>query len=132
MRLERVDHIGITVKNLDETLKFYTDTMNVNKSDIQTGGRSGVRSATISLPGGKIEFLEFADSNEPLLKFADSKVDNIHHFAVNVDNIEEALSIIKKQGGTLIHEKPKQTSTGRKIAFVLPPKSKVLIELLED
>jgi methylmalonyl-CoA/ethylmalonyl-CoA epimerase len=133
MKLEKFDHVGMTVKNLDETLKFYTDILGVKKSDIQTGGRPGVmRSATITTPGGKIEFLEFGDPKEPLLKYADSKFDNIHHFAVIVDNIEEALSAIKKQGGTLIHEKPMQVPTGRKIAFVLPAKSKVLIELLED
>ena len=133
MKLEKVDHVGITVKNLDDTLQFYTAVMGVKKTNIQMGGRPGVmRSATIDLPGGKIEFLEFADPQEPLLKFADSKSDNLHHFAVNVDNIEEALSAIKKQGGTLVHEKPLQMPTGRKIAFILPPNSKVLIELLED
>jgi methylmalonyl-CoA/ethylmalonyl-CoA epimerase len=133
MKLEKFDHVGMTVKNLDVTLKFYTDIMGVKDSDIQKGGRPGVmRTATITTSGGNIEFLEFADPKEPLLKYADSKFDNIHHYAVNVDNIEEALSVIKKQGGTLIHEKPMQTPTGRKIAFVLPPNSKVLIELLED
>jgi methylmalonyl-CoA/ethylmalonyl-CoA epimerase len=133
MKMEKFDHVGMTVKNLDETLKFYTDTLGVKKSEIQTNARPGVmRSATISASGGKIEFLEFADPKEPLLKYADAKFDNIHHFAINVDNIEEALSQIKKLGGTLIHEKPMQMPTGRKIAFVIPPNSKVLIELLED
>jgi methylmalonyl-CoA/ethylmalonyl-CoA epimerase len=133
MKMEKFDHVGMTVKNLDETLKFYTDILGVKNSDIQTGGRPGVmRSATINAPGGKIEFLEFGNPNEPLLKYADSQFDTLHHFAINVDNIEEALRLIKKEGGTLIHEKPMQVPTGRKIAFVIPPRSKVLIELLED
>jgi methylmalonyl-CoA/ethylmalonyl-CoA epimerase len=72
------------------------------------------------------------DPKEPLLKYADSQMDNVHHYAINVDNIVEALSVIKKSGGTLIHETPMQLPTGRKIAFVLPKNSKVLIELLED
>jgi methylmalonyl-CoA/ethylmalonyl-CoA epimerase len=133
MKVEQVEHVGITVKNLDETLKFYTDVLGIKSSDIQKNGKPGeMRSATIMTKGAKIEFLQFPSPDEPLLKYADPKLDVVHHFAINVDNILEAIATIKKSGGTIIHEKPMQLPTGRKVAFVLPKNSKVLIELMED
>jgi methylmalonyl-CoA/ethylmalonyl-CoA epimerase len=133
MKVERVEHIGITVKNLDETLKFYTGVLGINSSEIDAGEVPGIlKAATIRTRGSKIELIQFLTSQDVLFKYADKEADNIHHFAVNVDNISESLSAIKKDGGTLIHEKPVVLPTGRKIAYVMPKNSKVLIEFMED
>ena len=132
MKIEKVEHIGIKVINLDETLKFYTDVMRISKSDISVSGSPDfIRMATIKTPGSLIELLQFSPSH-PLAKFGDTNTDSIHHMAIIVENIEEALSTIKKLGGTLVHDKPVQLPSGRKIAFALPKNSKVLIEFMED
>jgi catechol 2,3-dioxygenase-like lactoylglutathione lyase family enzyme len=44
MKIEKVEHVGISVKNMDETLKFYTDTLGVKKSDITEMGVPNVLS----------------------------------------------------------------------------------------
>jgi methylmalonyl-CoA/ethylmalonyl-CoA epimerase len=133
VNLERVEHIGISVKNLDETLKFYTDIMGVKPGDIEKSELPGViKSAILRTNGSKIELLQFLDPQDPVAKFSDRQADGIHHFAVNVDNITEALSRLKKDGATLIHEKPMTLPSGRKIACFLPRNSKVMIELMED
>jgi methylmalonyl-CoA epimerase len=133
MKVEQVEHVGLTVKNLDESLKFYTGVLGIKPADIQMMEVPGVlRGATILTRGSKIELLQFLNDTDPLAKYADKQADNLHHYAINVDNITEALSVIKKQGGTLIHETPMQMPGGRKFAYIIPPHSKVLIELLED
>jgi methylmalonyl-CoA/ethylmalonyl-CoA epimerase len=133
MKVEQVEHIGITVKNLDEALKFYTDVMGIKSSEIDAMEVPGIlKAATMRTKGSKIELIQFLDFKDLLFKYADKQADNIHHFAITVDNIVEALSAVKKQGGTLIHEKPMQMPSGRKFAYVMPKNSKVLIEFLED
>ena len=118
MKLEKVDHVGIAVKNLDETLKFYTDVMGINKNNIERSEVPGtIKIATIVLPDCKMEFVEFIDLRSPQAKYADSKADCIHHFAIIVDNIEAALNAIRNQGGTLVTEKPMQMPSGRKNRF---------------
>jgi methylmalonyl-CoA epimerase len=132
MKIEKVEHIGIKVKNLEETLKFYTTVMGIKESDITISGSPDfIRMATIKTAGALIELLQI-NPRELLAKFGDANTDSIHHYAVSVDNILEALAAVKKAGGTLVHEKPVQLPTGRKIAFALPKNSKVLIEYLED
>jgi methylmalonyl-CoA/ethylmalonyl-CoA epimerase len=128
VKVKKVEHIGISVKNMDETLKFYTDVLGIKSSDIKVGGRPGaMKMANISLPGCSIELLQNLDPKAPPVQ-----ADTIAHMAIEVDNIIEALSILKSQGATLIHEKPMQLPTGRKVAFVIPKDSQVSIELVED
>jgi|WetSurMetagenome_2_1015567.scaffolds.fasta_scaffold697848_1 methylmalonyl-CoA/ethylmalonyl-CoA epimerase len=133
MKVEQVEHIGITVKNLDETLKFYTGVLGINSKDIDAMEIPGMaKIATIRTKGSKIELIQFLSSQDLLFKYADKQADNIHHYAINVDNILEALNAVKKEGGTLIHEKPVVLPTGRQFAYVIPKDSKVLIEFMED
>jgi methylmalonyl-CoA/ethylmalonyl-CoA epimerase len=133
MKIEKIDHISISVKNLDETLKFYTDTLGVKKSDIEEMTiPNAARMATIKTAGAKIELLQFLDPKDILAKFGNPAADSLHHFGVNVDDIVAALAGMNKQGGTLISEKPSQMPNGRKVAFALPKNSHVLIEFLED
>jgi methylmalonyl-CoA epimerase len=132
MKIEKVEHVGIRVKNLEETLKFYTDVMGIKGSDISIEGNPDyIRIATIKTAGALIELLQF-NPREELAKFGDANTDSIHHYAVNVDNIAETLASVKKAGGTFVHEKPVQLPSGRKIAFALPKNSNVLIEYMED
>ena len=128
MKVKKVEHIGISVKNMDETLKFYTDVLGIKSADIKTGGVPGrMKMATINLPGSGIELLQSLDPNAKPVQ-----ADTIAHMAIEVEDIVEALRILKGSGATLIHEKPMQLPTGRKVAFVIPKDSQVSIELVED
>ena len=132
MHIEKVDHVGISVKNIDTALKFYTNNMGVKKSDIidhLVPGR--MRLATIKLAGANLELVQYLDNADVLFKYADAKTDAIHHVAMYVDNIEEALNIVKNAGGVLLHEQPMKLPGGLKVAFALPKDSKVMIEFME-
>jgi len=132
MEAQKVDHIGISVIDLDKSLQFYTGVMGISKDRISVMGRPGVmRIATITLQEGKIELLEFSDKGNPVAASADPRTDAIHHMAIKVDNIEEAFKAFKNQGSRLLTEQPQQLPGGRKIAFVEIPGTHVLIELME-
>jgi len=132
MEAQKVDHIGISVIDLDKSLLFYTEVMGITKDKISVMGRPGVmRIATIKLQEGKIELLEFSDRSNPVAASADATRDAIHHIALQVDNIEEAFKAFQNRGGRLFNERPQQLPGGRKIAFVEIPGTRVLIELME-
>ena len=128
MKVKKLEHIGMSVKDRDETLKFYTEVLGIKSGDIKVSGVPGrMKMATIHLGSSEIELLQNVDPKAPPVQ-----ADTISHMAIEVDNILEALSMLKSKGATLIHEKPMQLPSGRKVAFVLPKDSKVSIELVED
>lgn len=132
LEAQKIDHIGISVINLEKSLQFYTEVMGIKKDQVSTMGRPGVmRIATITLQEGKIELLEFADKSNPVAASADNTADAVHHIAIKVDNIEEAFKAFKDRGGRLLNERPQQIPGGRKIAFVEIPGTRVLVELME-
>ncbi len=132
MKIVKVGHVGIAVKNMDETLKFYTDVLGVKKSDIKDMTMPGaMRLVTIKTPGANLEFVQYLSDKEVLSKYFEGKADAIHHVAINVDDIVAALTAVKKAGGTLVHEKPMEIPGGIKVAFALPKGSKVLIEFMQ-
>jgi methylmalonyl-CoA/ethylmalonyl-CoA epimerase len=132
MQIEKVDHIGIAVKNMDLTLKFYMEQLGVKKSDIEDMTVPGqMRMATIKIAGANLELVQYLNENEVLAKYAVPGTDAIHHVAIYVDDILEALKKVKNAGGTLIHEKPMEIPGGLKVAFALPANSKVMIEFME-
>ena len=132
MKIEKVDHVGISVKNMDATLKFYIDQLGVKKSDISEMTIPGtIRLATIKVPGANLEFVQYLSEKEVLSKYADPKSDAIHHMGIFVDDIAAALATVKKEGGTIIHETPMKLPGGVQAAFALPKASKVMIEFME-
>jgi methylmalonyl-CoA/ethylmalonyl-CoA epimerase len=128
-----MDHVGVAVKSLDDAIRVYRDVLGFELKGIHVLTERKVRVAFIST-GGKtqIELLEPLDSNSAIAKFLETRGEGIHHFAVEVDNIDVALAEMKKEGVSLIDEQPQMGAEGKRIAFVHPKSTKgVLMELVE-
>ena len=128
-----MDHVGVAVKSLDDAIRVYRDFLGFELKGIHVLTERKFRVAFIST-GGKtqIELLEPLDSNSAIAKFLETRGEGIHHFAVEVDNIDVALAEMKKEGVSLIDEQPQMGAEGKRIAFVHPKSTKgVLMELVE-
>ncbi len=130
--IKKVDHIGIAVKNLDETLKFYEDVLGIKAQGNEVIEEQKVRVAFLPIGDTEIELLESTEENGPVSKFIEKKGEGIQHIAYKVDDIDKAVEEMKSKGIRMIDEKPRYGAGGAKIAF-LHPKSTfgVLIELCE-
>ena len=130
--VKKVDHIGIAVKNLDEALKFYENTLGIKCTETETIDEQKVKVAFLPIGDTEVELLESTDENGPISKFIGKRGEGIQHIAYRVDNIEKAIEEFKEKGIRLIDEKPRYGAGGARIAF-LHPKSTfgVLIELCE-
>lgn len=127
----KVDHIGIAVKNINGVLKLYTETLGLKLKGIEIVQEQKVRTAIIPIAETKIELLEATDTDSPIAKFIEKRGEGLHHIALEVSNIEEALVDMKQKDISIIDVKPRIGVENSSIAFLHPSKFKALLELVE-
>ena len=91
MKALKVDHIGIAVKNLDETLSFYTDVLGLELHGTEIVEDQKVRVAFLPVGDTEIELLESTSEDGPIAKFIEKNGEGVQNIAFKVDNIEEAI-----------------------------------------
>ena len=133
MKPSHIEHIGIAVKNLDESIKYYEQVLGLECYNIEDVKDQKVKTAFFQVRDTKIELLESTDPEGPIGKFIEKKGEGIHHMAFAVQNIKEKLKKAEENGIRLIDKQPRKGAEGLDIAF-LHPKSTfgVLTELCED
>ena len=129
--IKRIDHIGIAVKSIEEAVKLYTDVLGLEATEVEVLADRHLKIVMIQVGESKIELLESTDPEGNIAKYIEEKGEGIHHLALEVSNIVDALEAIAKSGVPLIDEKPKKGFGGNRIAFLHPKGTKVLIELVE-
>ena len=127
-----MDHVGIAVKNLDEAIHVYRDLLGFKLMGVHVLAERKIKIALISTGGEtQIELVQPLNAESTVAKFLETRGEGIHHFAIRVEDIEAALADMKKNGVTLIDEKPRIGAEGKKVAFVHPKSTKgVLLELV--
>jgi len=130
--MKKIDHLGIAVNSLSESLPFYKHALGLNLLSKEEVSEQKVKVAMLECGESHIELLEPISDDSPIAKFITKNGTGIHHIAIKVDNIEEELKRLKDSGIKLINETPKIGAGGHKIAFVHPKSTNgVLLELCE-
>jgi methylmalonyl-CoA epimerase len=128
----KIDHIGIAVRSISAALKVYEDMLGMKVSGYEDVKEQGVRVAMLPLGESRIELLEPLHSASPVEKFMAKRGEGIHHIAVCVDDIEQALERFRASGARLIDAVPRRGAGNSKIAFIHPASVHgVLLELVE-
>jgi methylmalonyl-CoA/ethylmalonyl-CoA epimerase len=132
MKLNKIEHIGIAVKDLKEVTKFYREVFGCQTSEEMEIPERKLRIAFAEISGVKLEFLMSTDKESVVAKFIDKKGEGIHHICFEVDDVEMAISELKQKGVELVEDKPRMGVEGKKIVFLQPKNAfGVLIELKE-
>ncbi len=130
--IEKLDHIGIAVKDIDEALKFYSDALGLGCTHIEEVAGQNVKIAFLPVGDVNLELLQATDPEGAVAKFIERKGEGIQHIAFRVDNIESAMAALKEKEVEFIDTIPRTGAHGSKIAFLHPRSSHgVLIELVE-
>jgi methylmalonyl-CoA/ethylmalonyl-CoA epimerase len=130
--VKKIDHIGIAVKSIENSLPFYIDTLKLTLEGIEEVESEKVKVAFIRIGESKIELLEPTSEDSPIASFIKKRGEGIHHIALGVSTIEERIKEIKEKGIQMIHEQPKPGAGGAMIAFMHPKSTGgVLFELCE-
>ena len=129
--ITKINHIGIAVQSIERTLKLYTEALGLEVKDIEIVAEQKVRTAIIPVGESKIELLESTDPEGVIAKHIEKRGEGLHHIALEVSSIEEALSLLKAKGIPLVDEKPRRGVEDTRIAFLHPKETKALIELVQ-
>ena len=130
--IKKIDHIGIAVKSLEESLPFYTDVLKLPFLGVEEVPSEQVKVAFLKLGEAKIELLEPASSESAVAKFIEKRGEGIHHVALGVDSIQDRIDELKKNGIKMIQDKPKTGAHNALVAFMHPKSTgSVLYELCE-
>ena len=129
--INKIDHIGVAVRNLDEAIELYKK-LGFEVKEIEEVPDQKVKVAMLPVGESRIELLEATSEDSPIAKFIERRGEGVHHIAINVSDIEKALQNAKENGLQLIDEKPRIGAGGKKVAFIHPKSTKgVLLELVE-
>lgn len=131
--LEKINHIGIAVKSIEESLKFYTEKLSLENTEVIEFSEQRLKVAILRIGESVVELIEPTSSDSPIAKFLEKKGEGIHHIAFEVTDIIKKLKDLKDKGVRLIDESPRQGVHGTRIAFIHPKSaSGVLMELVEE
>lgn len=131
--IEKIDHIGIVVKDLDKSLKVYTEVLGIALESVEVNDPYKVTIAFLPVGETLVELIEpTVPAGAMIADFLKAHGEGVHHIAFQVDNLEAALDKLKASGIPLIDETPKSGGRGTRVAFIHPSASNhVAIELLE-
>ncbi|MBN2730570.1 MAG: methylmalonyl-CoA epimerase [Bacteroidales bacterium] len=133
MELTHIEHIGIAVSNLEDSIRFYEDVLGLKCYGIEEVKEQKVRTAFFQVGQSKIELLESTDPEGPIGKFVEKKGEGIHHLAFAVKNLESALKETEEKGVQLIDHTPRKGAEGLDIGFLHPKSThSVLMEFCEN
>lgn len=132
MKIEKIDHIGIAVKDLGRALKLYTDIFNLEIKKIEEFKDLKVKIAFIPVGEVMVELVQPTSIDAPLAKRISENGEGLYHLALRVDNIYEALQKMKQSGIEMRDNEPRLGGMGSKIALSKPDSTNnVIIELVE-
>ena len=131
--LNKIEHLGIAVKDIEASAKMYETLLGKPSYKTEVVESEGVSTLFFQIGESKIELLEATNPESPIAKFIEKRGEGIHHVAYDVSDIDVEIQRLQAEGFQLIHETPKSGADNKKIAF-LHPKSTgvVLVELCQD
>ena len=129
----QIDHIAIVVKDLEATVRLYTQTLGFREVYREVIYDQGVEAVGLEAGDSIIELLLPLDESSPIAKYRGDSATRLHHTAYRVDDIEGKLAELAAKGVQLIDERPRKGAHGNRIAF-LHPKSTggTLVELCQS
>jgi len=133
MKITHIEHIGIAVRSLEESIAYYEGILGLKCYAVEEVKEQRVKTAFFMVGQTKLELLESTDPEGPVGKFLEKKGEGVHHIAYATSNLEDALIEMDEKGVALIDKKPRKGAEGLDIAFLHPKSTHgVLTELCED
>ena len=131
--LNKIEHLGIAVKNLEESNLLFQKLLGTAAYKQEEVASENVITSFFKTGESKIELLQATHPESAIAKFIEKKGEGIHHIAFDVTNIYQEIQRLKTEGFVMIHEEPKKGADNKLIAFLHPKSTNgVLIEICQD
>jgi len=130
-RIKKIDHVAVCVNDIDAAAAKYKEVFGLAVTVRETVASQKTEAVLIPIGDSNIELIA-PRGNDGLVKFLEKRGPGLHHIAIEVEGIENALAFLKGIGVPLIDETPRAGARGHKVAFVHPKATGgVLVELVE-
>lgn len=132
--LQRIDHVGYAVTDLEEAIAYHRDLYDVAVAHRETVPGDGVREALLAVGDSYIQLLEPLTDASPVARFIERRGGpGLHHVGYGVADVADTLAHLRRRGIEVVDDHPRRGSRGCTIAFLHPRAAfGVLIELVED
>ena len=131
--MNKIEHIGIAVKDLDKANKIYETLLGTEAYKQEEVKSESVMTSFFQSGPNKIELLAATSEDSAIHKYLEKNREGVHHIAFSVDDIVKEMARLKKEGFRLLNEHPKKGADNKLICFVHPKDANgVLIELCQD
>ena len=131
--MNKIDHIGIAVSNLDTAGSIYEKLLNTAIYKYEEIVSEQVKTAFLQCGPNKVELLEATSPDSPIAKFIAKKGEGFNHIAFEVDDIIAEMERLKNKGFVLLSDKPKLGADNKLVCFVHPKSAGgVLVELCQE
>ena len=131
--MKNVEHIGIAVKSLENSIPVFESLLNTNCYRTELVESEKVNTAFFKTGETKIELLQSVEGDGVISKYIEKKGECVHHIAFEVEDIESEIERLKKEGFIFINDIPKKGADNKLICFLHPKSTNsVLVELCQE
>jgi methylmalonyl-CoA/ethylmalonyl-CoA epimerase len=131
--MKKIEHIGIAVKNIEESNALFTKLLGVAPYKMEEVLSEGVLTSFFQVGENKIELLEATNPDSPIAKFLEKKGEGIHHIAFDVTDIYAEMQRLENEGFILLNPVPKRGADNKLVCFLHPKGTNgVLVELCQS
>ena len=132
MKVKKINHIGIVVRDIEDALAVYRDALGLELTRIEERPDRGVKIAFLPAGDSDIELVQPTTEEGGVAAFLEKRGEGLHHICLEVEDIKAALAELREKGFNLIDEQPRQGPHGEWVTFIHPKSARgVLIELYE-
>jgi len=117
--LTKVHHVGVVVRDIDQAMRFWRDTLGLDIHKLQMIEEQGVKAALLNLGDSEIELLEPVVTDNGIARYLDRKGEGLHHICFQSDDVERDLTALKFKGVEMIDQQTRVGIAGR-ICFLHP------------
>jgi methylmalonyl-CoA epimerase len=134
MAIGTLDHIAVVVRNTEQALTLYRDTLGFSVKFSQVLPDQPVRLTHLDVGGIDLQLVEPLTPNHPLHVALDERGEHLHHVCFAVENVETMINGGLAAYGLHARDlRPRSGPNGRAAAFIDPSTThNVLIELTSD
>jgi methylmalonyl-CoA/ethylmalonyl-CoA epimerase len=130
--LNRIDHVGLAVEDLDSSLELYRGLFKLDVAHREVVEQQGVEAVLLDVGENHVELLAPLGPDTPVGKFLANRGPGLHHVAYQVDDIDSTLATLDEAGLRLIDRQPRTGIGASRVAFVHPKAvGGVLIEIVQ-
>jgi len=116
----KIHHVGVAVTDLDEAIRLYTTVFGAALTHRASNEKEGLEAAFLSAGVAEVELLAPLREDSPVGKFVAKRGPGLHHVAIGVSDIKQAMADARAAGLELIDTEPRMGMHGTLIAFVHP------------